>query len=57
MTNESGSDQPQKSSAVDWSDPSIPAGNSPPLPVWPLLLAAVMWGGFAVFLITVAASS
>ena len=56
MTEESGSDQPQQGPAVDWNDPNIPAGNSPPLPGWPMWLSAVMWGGFAAFLITLAVS-
>ena len=56
MTEESGSDQPQQGPAVDWNDPNIPAGNSPPLAGWPMWLSAVMWGGFAAFLITLAVS-
>ncbi len=29
----------------------IPAGDSPPLPRWPLLIAAGAWGGWLVFLL------
>jgi len=35
----------------DWADPAIPAGNSPPLPRWPLIVSAVvftLWVGFLV---------
>jgi hypothetical protein len=33
------------------SDDGIPAGDSPPKPRWPLVLAAVAWGTWMVFLI------
>lgn len=35
----------------DWSDPSIPCGNAPPLPWWPVGLAALVWVGWIGFLI------
>ncbi|MBN1492350.1 MAG: hypothetical protein JXA69_20730 [Phycisphaerae bacterium] len=32
-------------------DMDIPAGDSPPKPKWPLILAAVAWGGWFVFML------
>jgi hypothetical protein len=32
-------------------DDGIPAGDSPPKPRWPLLLAAVAWGAWMAFLV------
>jgi hypothetical protein len=42
---------------VYWNDPNIPCGNSPPLPRWPMVLAAVAWTAWIGFLVamTVAA--
>lgn len=42
---------------IDWNDPNIPCGNSPPLPRWPMVLAAVAWTAWIGFLVamTVAA--
>lgn len=42
---------------VDWSDPDIPAGDSPLLPLWPLLASAALWGGWVVFLVVIVLSS
>ncbi len=39
---------------VDWDDPSIAAGNSPPLPGWPLWVTAMMWGGWVIVLAVIA---
>jgi hypothetical protein len=33
------------------NDTSVPAGDSPGLPRWPLVLAAVAWGAWLVFMI------
>jgi len=35
-------------------DDGIPAGDSPPKPAWPLILAFVAWGGWLIFLIAMA---
>ena len=35
----------------DWDDPNIPAGDAPPMPWWPLVLSAVAWCGWLVFLV------
>ncbi|MBN1491621.1 MAG: hypothetical protein JXA69_17040 [Phycisphaerae bacterium] len=32
-------------------DADIPAGDSPPKPKWPLIVAAVAWGSWFVFLL------
>ncbi len=51
-------DRDRKSSqGVDWSDPSIPAGDSPPHPTWPLVVSGVLWGGWVVFLAVVAVTN
>lgn len=57
MTTDGGKDDPQKRPKVDWNDPGIPAGNSPPLPAWPLWISAALWGGFAIFLVVIALGS
>jgi hypothetical protein len=46
-------DQRNKSQAVP--DDGIPAGDSPPKPRWPLILAAVAWGAWMAFLIVMLA--
>jgi hypothetical protein len=38
----------------DWKDPDIPAGNSPPLPAWPLLVSAALWCGWVVVMVVTA---
>jgi hypothetical protein len=38
-----------------WNDPSIPAGDSPPLPRWPLVLSAVAWVAWLLFLVLMVA--
>ncbi len=42
--------------AVDWADPSVPVGDSPPLPKWPAVVLGVAWFGWLVFLAFMAAS-
>ena len=41
---------------VDWEDPSVPVGNAPRLPRWPLVLFAVAWVAWVGFLLVVALS-
>ncbi|RJP40848.1 MAG: hypothetical protein C4547_02115 [Phycisphaerales bacterium] len=38
-------------SGVNWNDPTVPAGNAPPMPRWPLYLAAAAWFAWIVFLL------
>ena len=33
-----------------WEDPSVPAGNAPPMPKWPLAVMLVIWVGWVGFL-------
>ena len=40
-----------KRSGVDWADPSVPVGDAPPLPYWPLALAGIAWSSWGVFLV------
>jgi hypothetical protein len=35
---------------VDWADPSIPAGDSPPMPRWPLVVGGAIWCAWVAFL-------
>ena len=39
------------SGGVDWNDPSVPAGDSPPLPRWPLIVSVVAFVLWIVFLL------
>jgi hypothetical protein len=39
---------------VNWADPNIPPGDSPPMPLWPLVASAVAFGLWLVFLIAMA---
>ncbi len=41
----------------DWSDPTIPCGNSPPMARWPMVLAGaawMVWIGFLVAMLVLA---
>ncbi len=46
-------DRPQPSTR-DWGDPTIPAGNAPPLPRWPLVASAMVFGLWLIFLVAMA---
>lgn len=35
---------------IDWADPSVPIGNSPPLPRWPLVVGCLAWVAWVAFL-------
>lgn len=41
----------EKKRGINWDDPSVPIGNAPPFPRWPLVLAAVAWFASVVFLV------
>ena len=43
-----------KQPRINWNDPDVPAGNAPPLPRWPLVLAALVWVGWLGFLVAMA---
>ncbi|UCE61224.1 MAG: hypothetical protein JSU63_05640 [Phycisphaerales bacterium] len=55
---ESASETPkaEEKPAVDWADPTIPVGDSPPLPRWPAIVLGVAWFGWLVFLAFMAVS-
>lgn len=36
-----------------WEDPSVPAGNAPPMPKWPLPVMGVAWVAWVGFLAAV----
>ncbi len=38
----------------DWNDPSVPAGDAPPMPRWPLIASAVAFGLWFIFLVAMA---
>ncbi len=46
----------EKKRGVDWEDPTIPVGNAPPLPKWPLMLLGVAWLASMAFLALMAVS-
>ena len=50
---DSSNDATRKPRGIDWKDPSVPAGNAPAMPRWPLLLAAAAWIGWSVFLVVI----
>lgn len=56
MTNdgENGGTDKTSSPRVNWNDPDVPAGDSPPLPAWPLPVAAALWCACVVFLVVTA---
>ena len=39
---------------IDWTDPNVPMGNSPPLPRWPLMLQSALWLASIAFLAMIA---
>ena len=47
--------QPTGKRGPDWHDRSVPAGDSPALPRWPLVLAATAWAAWLVFLVAMMA--
>ena len=42
----------RRKSRVNWDDPTVPIGNAPPLPRWPLVVTGLAWLAWVVFLIT-----
>jgi hypothetical protein len=44
--------EPRK--GIDWSDPSVPVGNGPPMPRWPLVLGSIALLVWLVFLLVMA---
>ncbi len=55
------SEMPQKKEEVDgnmsslnWADPDIPAGDAPPMPAWPLVVAVLAFTSWLVFLVVMA---
>jgi hypothetical protein len=40
--------------SVNWADPSVPVGNGPSLPRWPVVVAAGAWLGWVAFLVVMA---
>lgn len=45
------SDAPDKP-RIDWEDPAVPIGDSPPLARWPLAVSTLGWMAWVVFLAT-----
>lgn len=56
MTETADRESPERESrrGPNWDDPSIPAGDSPPLPGWPVWLSAAAWGAWLIYLSTIA---
>lgn len=46
----------QKKSRVNWDDPSVPVGDAPPMPRWPVVVTAIAWLAWVIFLIAMLAS-
>ena len=56
VVTDAGSSAVEPKPRIDWADPSIPVGNAPPRPKWPLVLLAVLWLAGIVFLALMAVS-
>ena len=41
----------RRKSRVNWDDSTVPVGNAPPLPRWPVVVAGLAWLAWLVFLI------
>ncbi len=41
---------------IDWEDPTIPIGNGPPLPRWPLAVSGIAWFLWIVLMLVMALS-
>ncbi len=52
-----GSTEGVKKPRIDWADPTVPVGNAPPLPWWPLVVSGALWLAWVVFLVAMALSS
>ena len=39
-----------KKRGINWADPSIPVGDAPPMPYWPVAVFVAVWVGWIVFL-------
>jgi len=46
-----GMGEEQTKRRIDWDDPSIPVGDAPPMPCWPVVAFAIAWSGWVAFLI------
>jgi hypothetical protein len=44
----------ERTGGVDWADPTVPVGDAPALPRWPLIVLGVAWTGWIIFLMVVA---
>ena len=53
---DAGSSADETKRGVDWADPSIPVGDAPPLPKWPLVLLGIAWLASIAFLVLMAVS-
>ena len=54
---EDGMSEERNKQRIDWDDPSIPVGDAPPMPSWPVVTFAIAWGGWVVFLIVMMLSA
>lgn len=41
----------------NWNDPSVPVGDSPPMPAWPFILCTLGWVAWVLFLVGMALSA
>ncbi len=54
MTTEQTAAEGRGACRVDWNDPTVPAGDSPPLPGAPLWISTAIWLGWMGFLVLTA---
>ena len=41
---------------IDWEDPTVPIGNAPAMPGWPLVVASLAWAACIVLLLVMMVS-
>ncbi len=51
-----GAHQDPEKGLIDWEDPSVPIGNAPPLPRWPVAVSALVWAGWIALLVAMVLS-
>lgn len=51
-----GAPEDSEKGLIDWEDPSVPIGNAPPLPRWPVAVSALVWASWIALLVAMVLS-